>query len=68
MELLDRGYFLKEVLLAKTVFLSEVLQLTQTSVQCATVPFIKNKLKAILLNKQASGDVVKWFSENSIKK
>ena len=33
MKLLDRGYFLKKVLLAKTVFLSEVLQLTQTSVQ-----------------------------------
>ena len=35
---------------------------------CATVSFIKNKLKDILLNQQASGDVVKWVSENSIKK
>ena len=50
------------------MFLSEVLQLTQTSVQCATVPFIKNKVQAILLHQQASGDAVKWVPEHPIKK
>ena len=34
---------------------------------CATVPFIKNKLKVIFLNQLASGDIIKWVPENSIK-
>ena len=33
---------------------------------CATVPFIKNKLKAILLNQQASGDVIEWVPKKII--
>ena len=31
---------------------------------CATIPFVKNKLKAYLLNKQASGEVDIWVPEN----
>ena len=34
---------------------------------CAPVPFIKNKLRLLLLNHQASGDPLKWIPENSLK-
>ena len=34
---------------------------------CAPVPFIKNKLRVLLLNHQASGDPLKWIPENSLK-
>ena len=33
---------------------------------CATLPFVKNKLKAFLLDKQALGGVVDWVPENAI--
>ena len=33
---------------------------------CATVPFIKNKLKTLLLSKQALGDEINWVKENSV--
>ena len=34
---------------------------------CAPVPFIKNKLRLLLLNHQASGDPLKWIPKNSLK-
>ena len=34
---------------------------------CAPVPFIKNKLRLLLLNHQASGDPLKWIPEDSLK-
>ena len=37
---------------------------TPNSDLCATIPFVKNKLKAYLLNKQASGEVDIWVPEN----
>ena len=37
---------------------------TQNSDLCATIPFVKNKLKAYLLNKQSSGEATEWVPEN----
>ena len=37
---------------------------TPNSDFCATIPFVKNKLKEYLLNKQASGEVTEWAPEN----
>ena len=34
---------------------------------CAPVSFIKNKLRLLMLNHQASGDTLKWILENSLK-
>ena len=34
---------------------------------CDPVPFIKNKLRLLLLNHQASGDPLKSIPENSLK-
>ena len=34
---------------------------------CSPVPFIKNKLRELLLNHQESGDPLKWIQENSLK-
>ena len=34
---------------------------------CATIPFIKNKLKVTLLNQQESGDTMEWVPTNSLK-
>ena len=34
---------------------------------CATIQFIKNKLKVTLLNQQESGDIMEWVPTNSLK-
>ena len=34
---------------------------------CATIPFVKNKLKKYLLDQQALGDVMEWVPENALK-
>ena len=39
---------------------------TPNSDLCATIPFVKNKLKAYLFNKQASGGVTEWVPENIV--
>ena len=31
---------------------------------CATIPFVKRKLKAFLLDQQSSGGVIEWVPEN----
>ena len=41
-----------------------ILGSTANSDLCATIPFVKNKLKACLLDKQASGEVSEWVPEN----
>ena len=38
---------------------------TPNSDLCATIPFVKNKLKIYLLNKQASGEVDTWAPDNN---
>ena len=35
---------------------------------CATIPFVKNKLKLALLKTQASGDKMEWVTENFLNK
>ena len=47
---LDKGKFKGTVIKGSTI----------NSDLCATVPFIKNKLKCHLLVKQSSGDIVEW--------
>ena len=32
---------------------------------CASIPFIKKKLKTLLLQSQASGDSINWGKENA---
>ena len=39
---------------------------TMNSDFCANVPFIKNKLKILLLSKQALGDEIEWVRENHL--
>ena len=34
---------------------------------CASIPFVKQKLKANLLNQQSQGDI-EWLPENSLKR
>ena len=41
---------------------------SQNSDFCATIPFIKNKLKSYLLNLQSLGDIMEWLPENSLQK
>ena len=33
---------------------------------CASVPFIENKLKILLLSKQAQGDEIEWVREKHL--
>ena len=39
---------------------------TPNSDLCATIPFVKNKLKAYLFNRQASGGVTQWVPDNVV--
>ena len=43
-----------------------ILGSTPNSDLCATIPFVKNRLKAYLFNKQASGGVTEWVPENIV--
>ena len=40
---------------------------SQNSDLCATLPFVKKKLKTILFNQQSLGNTIKWVAENSLK-